>query len=47
MTATIIGTTAGSCVPLLWNASFLSLWSIFFTAIGGFVGIYIGYKMTV
>jgi hypothetical protein len=47
MTTTIIGSTIGSCIPLLWNASFLSLWSIFLTAIGGFAGIYIGYKMTV
>jgi hypothetical protein len=47
MIAMVIGTSVGSAVPLLWGAGFLSLWSVFFTAIGGFAGIYIGYKMTV
>jgi len=47
MAATLIGTTVGSFVPLLWGGSLLSVTSIIFTAIGGIAGIYIGYKMTV
>jgi hypothetical protein len=47
MIAMVIGTSVGSAVPLLWGDGFLSLWSVIFTAIGGFAGIYIGYKMTV
>jgi uncharacterized membrane protein YfcA len=47
MVAMIIGTTVGSAVPLVWGDGFLSLSSVLFTAIGGFAGIYIGYKMTV
>ena len=47
MTTTIIGSTIGSFVPLLWGSSLLSMSSIIFTAIGGFAGIYIGYKLTV
>ncbi len=47
MTFTVIGSTIGSFVPLVWGDNFLSLASIFLTAIGGFVGIYIGYKLTV
>jgi hypothetical protein len=45
MIAMVIGTSIGSAVPLLWGDSFLSVWSVIFTAIGGFAGIYIGYKM--
>jgi hypothetical protein len=47
LTLTIVGSTIGSFVPLLWGDSLLSFSSIIFTAIGGFAGIYIGYKMTV
>lgn len=47
MTATIIGTTIGSLIPLLWGDSFLSVTSVLLTAVGGFAGIYIGYKLTV
>jgi hypothetical protein len=47
MLFTIIGSTVGSFVPLIWGSSLLSISSILFTAIGGFAGIYIGYKMTV
>ncbi len=44
---TVVGSSIGSCIPLLWGDSLLSLSSIIFTAIGGFAGIYVGYKLTV
>jgi hypothetical protein len=44
---TIVGSTIGSFIPLIWGDSFLSLSSVIFTGLGGFLGIYIGYKMTV
>lgn len=39
----IVGSYAGSAVPLLWGDSFLSIASVFFSAIGGFLGIYFAY----
>jgi hypothetical protein len=41
----IVGSTLGGFVPLLWGADFLSFSSILFTAIGGFAGIWAGYKL--
>jgi uncharacterized membrane protein YeaQ/YmgE (transglycosylase-associated protein family) len=41
----IVGTTVGGCVPTLWGDNFLSLTSILLTVVGGFVGIYLGYKL--
>ncbi len=46
MTAMIVGTSIGSSIPLLWGDSFLSVWSVVLTAVGGFVGIYVGYLLT-
>jgi hypothetical protein len=46
LTATLVGTTIGSFIPTLWGDSFLSMWSVVLTAVGGLVGIYIGYKIT-
>ncbi len=39
----IVGSTVGSILPYFWNGDFFSytLWS----AIGGFAGIYIGFKL--
>ena len=39
----IAGSTVGGFLPILWNGSFLAytLW----TAVGGFGGIYIAYKL--
>ncbi len=45
MLTTIIGTSVGGTIPLLWGDNFLSISSVIFTAIGGLAGIYIGYKM--
>jgi hypothetical protein len=41
----IAGSYAGSAVPILWGDSFLSMASVFFSAIGGFLGIYFAYKI--
>lgn len=41
-----IGSTAGSYLPLLWGGSVFSMESIFLSAIGGFIGIYFGYKLS-
>lgn len=41
-----IGSTAGSFIPLLWGGSALSLSSVLCTGLGGFIGIWIGFKMT-
>jgi hypothetical protein len=41
----VIGSYAGSCIPLIWGDSLLSMASLFFSAIGGFFGIWIGYKL--
>jgi uncharacterized membrane protein YeaQ/YmgE (transglycosylase-associated protein family) len=40
-----IGSTIGGFIPTLWGASWLSYQSLFATAIGGFVGIWICYKL--
>jgi hypothetical protein len=40
-----IGGFLGGYVPLLWGGSAFSFSSVFWSGIGGFVGIYIGYRM--
>ncbi len=42
----LIGSSVGSYVPSIWGAGFLSFSSVFFSAIGSIVGIYIGYKIS-
>jgi hypothetical protein len=46
MIGMIIGSTIGGYIPNLWGAGFFSYWAILTTAIGGFTGIYIGYKLS-
>jgi len=41
----IVGSTIGGFIPSLWGESFLSYSSVFLTAIGGLVGIWIGFKL--
>lgn len=41
----IVGSYAGAYIPMLWGGSVLSVTSILTGAIGGFAGIYIGYKL--
>jgi len=43
----LVGSSLGSYLPVLWGGSLLSLSSLFWGAIGGFVGIWIGYKIAV
>ncbi len=40
----VLGSWLGSWLPSLWGANAFSLSSIFFTAVGGFLGIYLTYK---
>jgi len=45
MTGMIFGSYAGSYLPMIWGASALSITSILFGALGGFVGIWAGYRL--
>jgi hypothetical protein len=40
-----IGSTAGGAVPLMWGSSYFSMTSVVLTAVGGFLGIWIAYKL--
>lgn len=42
--AVVVGSTLGGCVPSLWHASAFSLWGVIFSALGGFVGIWIAWR---
>lgn len=46
MVGMVVGSTLGGYIPSLWGAEFLSFWGIITSAIGGFAGIYIGYKLS-
>ncbi|XOU94610.1 MAG: hypothetical protein ACNFW9_00935 [Candidatus Kerfeldbacteria bacterium] len=35
----------GSYIPLLWGDSLFSVWSVILSGVGGFVGIYVGFKL--
>lgn len=41
----VIGSFVGGYFPLLWGESAFSMTSVLFSAIGGFLGIYIGFKL--
>jgi hypothetical protein len=41
-----VGGFLGSFVPVLWGGSEFSFASIIFSAIGGFAGIWLGFKMS-
>jgi hypothetical protein len=41
-----LGSSMGSYIPALWGGSLLSLSSIFFSVIGGIVGIWLGYLLS-
>jgi hypothetical protein len=47
MLGMIIGSVAGSYIPLLWGDSVFSMASVFFGAVGGLAGIWAGYKISV
>jgi hypothetical protein len=44
MTGAVIGTYAGSALPLLWGGSAFSMESVFWSGVGGIAGIYFAYK---
>jgi hypothetical protein len=46
MFTTVVGLTIGGFVPALWGSGGISFSSIIFSAIGGVLGIYAGYKLT-
>jgi len=41
-----IGSTAGGFIPLIWGDSLLSVSSVLWSAAGGIVGIWLGYRMS-
>ena len=41
----MVGSTLGGLVPSLWGDSYLSFSSIILTAIGGIIGIYVGFRL--
>jgi hypothetical protein len=42
----IIGSTIGSFIPTLWGAGFLSISSVLLTAVGGMLGIWLGFRLS-
>jgi hypothetical protein len=44
--AMTVGSYIGGYIPALWDASMFSFSGVIFTAIGGFTGIYVGYKLS-
>jgi len=42
----LIGSTVGGFIPTLWGAGFLSISSVFLTAVGGILGIWMGFKLS-
>jgi hypothetical protein len=45
MVGMTIGSIIGGYIPELWDAGIFSMSGVVFSAIGGFVGIWIGYKL--
>jgi len=45
MIGMVVGSSAGSYVPALWGDGLLSYWGLFFSLVGGIIGIYLGYKL--
>lgn len=45
MAGMIGGSLIGGYLPLLWGGSVFSMSSIFLSAVGGFFGIWVGYKL--
>jgi len=46
MTGLVVGSTIGGYVPTLWGADFLSVSSVVMGMIGGFAGIWAGYRLS-
>jgi hypothetical protein len=47
MIGMVVGSAIGGYVPALWGSGLLSYSSLFGNAIGGIIGIFIAYKLTV
>lgn len=41
-----IGSVVGGYIPTLWGEGMFSFSSIFLTAVGGIIGIYLGFKLS-
>lgn len=41
-----IGSAVGGYVPLLWGADLFSFSSVLFGALGGFLGIWVGFQLS-
>ena len=41
-----VGSTIGGAIPMLWNASVFSMWSLILGSFGAMLGIYVGFKLT-
>jgi uncharacterized membrane protein YeaQ/YmgE (transglycosylase-associated protein family) len=46
MIGMVVGSTLGSWLPSLWGASWLSMTSLLLGTVGGFAGIWAGYKIS-
>lgn len=46
MTGMVIGSLVGGYMPVLWGESMFSFTSVIFTAVGGIVGIWLGFKIS-
>jgi hypothetical protein len=41
-----VGSALGGWIPSLWGDNFLSMSSVLLTAVGGLIGIWIGFKLS-
>ena len=41
----ILGSTGGGYLPTLWGGELISFWSVILSALGGIVGIWLGYRL--
>ena len=41
-----VGLFVGGYIPALWGEGAFSITSIFFSAIGGFIGVWVAFKLT-
>lgn len=42
----IVGSSIGGFIPTLWGDNFISFTSVILTAVGGLIGIYLGFKLS-
>ncbi|HTY39497.1 MAG TPA: hypothetical protein VMC43_00160 [Candidatus Paceibacterota bacterium] len=46
MLGMVVGSTLGGLLPMLWGADAFSLSAVFFTAIGGILGTWLGFRIS-